>query len=134
MKETSRNKQREMIMVALYQIFFHQKNKINYDLNAIITNVCEEPNEFVHNTINGVLEKQKMIDEIANNFLNNWDISRLGQTDQAILRLAIYEMLFTETPKLVVIDEAIELSKKYSDEKVKGIINSVLDKIYKNEQ
>ena len=64
--------------------------------------------------------------------MNNWNISRLGLTDAAILRVAIYELLYTDTPEKVVINEAIELSKKYSDDKVVKMINGTLDKIYHN--
>lgn len=131
--ELSRIKQREMIMVALYQIFLHRKNKINYDQNKILEDLNIEDISFVTSVINGVIEKRIRIDEIANKYLKNWDISRLGQTDQAILRMAIYEMLYTDTPKVAIINEAVELAKKYSDEKVKGMINGVLDQILKNE-
>ena len=73
------------------------------------------------------------LNSLINKYLNNWTIDRLGKTDQAILRLATYEILYTDTPGVVVIDEAIELSKQYSDDKVKNIINAVLDNILKNE-
>ena len=63
-------------------------------------------------------------------YLENWTIDRLGLTDQAIIRISVYELLYTNTPNLVCINEAIELSKKYSDEKVSKMINGVLDKIY----
>lgn len=134
MKEISRNKQREIIMIALYQIFLMQKNKISYELDDIIQSLVEGDNEFISNTIYGIIKNIEKIDEMANKYLANWDISRLGQTDQAILRMGIFEMMYTDTPKIVVIDEAVELAKHYSDEKVKGMINSVLDKIYKNEK
>ena len=62
--------------------------------------------------------------------MNNWTIDRLGFTDQAILRMSIFELLYTETPDIVVINEAVELAKTYSDEKVTKMINGVLDKIY----
>ena len=58
-------------------------------------------------------------------------IDRIDKTGASILRMAIYELLYTDTPELVVINEAIELSKKYSDENVRKIINAVLDKIVK---
>ena len=62
--------------------------------------------------------------------MQKWTIDRLGNTDQAIIRMAIYELMYMDTPEIVVINEAIELAKLYSDDKVKNMINSVLDKIY----
>ena len=82
----------------------------------------------------GVLKEKDKIDKLANKYLENWDISRLGFTDQAILRMGIYEILNTDTPDVTCIDEAIELSHEYSDDKVCKMINGVLDKIYHNEK
>ena len=64
--------------------------------------------------------------------MNKWAINRLGFTDQAILRLGIYELLYTDTPEVVAINEAIELAKDYSDDDVRKMINGVLDKVYHN--
>ncbi|HCF82997.1 MAG TPA: transcription antitermination factor NusB, partial [Ruminococcaceae bacterium] len=59
-------------------------------------------------------------------------IDRLGNTDKAILQMAIYELMYTETPDIVCINEAIELAKTYSDDDVRKMINAVLDKVYHN--
>ena len=64
--------------------------------------------------------------------MNNWSIDRIDKSGAAILRMALYELKYTDTPEIVVINEAIELSKKYSDESVRKIINAVLDKYIKN--
>ena len=66
--------------------------------------------------------------------MNNWTIDRLNKVDKAILSLAIYELMYTDTPSVVAINEAIELSKKYSEEAVTKMINGVLDKIYHEEE
>lgn len=129
----TRRESREIIMIALYQKYICDSNKIPYDIDNIIKSLIEEPNEFVSDSVHNIIEKTNIIDELINKYLNNWTIDRLGKTDQAILRLATYELLYTDTPGVVVIDEAIELSKQYSDDKVKNIINAVLDNILKNE-
>ena len=90
----------------------------------------EIDNDFVNEIVNGVVFKKDDIDLLANKHLNKWRIDRLGLTDQAILRMCIYELVYTDTPDLVCINEAIELAKQYSDEKVSKMINGVLDKIY----
>ena len=86
--------------------------------------------EFLSSLVNGVLNNIDEIDRYISKYLENWNIERLGLTDQAIIRIATYELIYTDTPNLVCINEAIELSKKYSDEKVSKMINGVLDKIY----
>jgi N utilization substance protein B len=90
----------------------------------------EIENDFVNEIVYGVLEHKNDIDKIANKNLNNWTIDRLGKIDEAILRMGIYELVYTDTPEVVAINEAVELSKEYSDEKVKNMINAVLDRIY----
>ncbi len=121
---------RYKIMTILYQISLYNKNNINYDVKDVIKEQLEIENEFVSTIVNGVIANVNNIDEYANKYLSKWRIDRLGLTDQAILRMAIYELLYTDTPDLVCINEAIELAKKYSDDKVVKMINGVLDKIY----
>lgn len=128
----SRTKLRELIITILYQISILESNKIEYNKETIISSLIEEPNDFLINTINGILDNIENIENVINKYLKNWTIDRLGKIDQAILKLGTYELLYTDTPGAIVIDEAVELSKKYSDDKVKNMINGVLDNIFKN--
>lgn len=130
---------RENAMRVLYQIFLYKKNKIDYTTDGVIeeymNNIPLEDHktiniEFLKELVEGVLNNIEDIDKNISNYLENWTIDRLGLTDQAIIRISVYELLYTDTPNLVCINEAIELSKKYSDEKVSKMINGVLDKIY----
>ena len=130
---------REKAMTVLYQIFLYNKNKINYVTSEVIDEMMESIEiedrkkidlEFLSNLVNGVLNNLEDIDNNISKYLENWSIDRLGLTDQAIIRIGTYELLYTDTPNLVCINEAIELSKKYSDEKVSKMINGVLDKIH----
>lgn len=129
MTDMNRSELRKIIMTALYQISVYQSNKITYDVKDVIKELLEVENDFVNNTIFGVLNNITKIDEIANKYLKDWSIDRLGKTDQAVLRLGIYELLYTDTPDIVCINEAVELAKEYSDDKVKNMINAVLDGI-----
>ena len=117
-------------MTILYQAFLYENNNIEYSIDNIIEEQLEESDKFVIELVNGVMLKRNEIDELANKYLEDWNISRLGFTDQAILRMAIYEIIWTDTPDLACIDEAVELAKEYSDEKVCKMINGVLDKVY----
>lgn len=126
----NRNESRKVIMTILYQIFLYQRDKIDYKTDEVINENLEIDNEFVKEMVNGVLNKKEELYEIANKNLNDWKMSRLGLTDQAILCLGLYELLYTDTPDVVAINEAVELAKSYSDDKVKNMINGVLDKIY----
>ena len=130
----NRTEAREKIMIILYQIDLYDKDKIPYDLESVFHENLEIDNKFVRDIVDGVLEHKDNIDKIIGKYLENWDLDRLGKTDRAILRLSTYEMLYYNTPKVVVINEAVELAKKYSDEKIVKLINAVLDMIRDNEE
>ena len=134
MEQYTRSELREKIMTILYQMNVYNKNKINYEVDEIIKNVLEVDNEFVKDVVYGVITYKNDIDKVANKYLTNWTIDRLGNTDQAILRIAIYELMYTETPEIVAINEAIELAKKYSDDEVRKMINAALDSFYKEDK
>lgn len=129
----TRTEAREKIMVILYQLDFYVKEKIAYELEDVFKENLEMDNTYVRDVVNGVLENIESIDNVITKYLDNWDLDRLGKTDKAILRLGAFELMHYNTPKVVVINEAVELAKKYSDDKVVKLINAVLDKIRDNE-
>lgn len=130
----TRSELRKKIMTILYQIELYDKNKIDYDLETVIKQNTVIDSEFVKDIVFGVVTYKSEIDSLANKHLSNWSIDRLGNTDIAILRMGIYELIYTSTPPVVAINEAVELAKEYSDEKVCKMINACLDKIYKEEE
>lgn len=129
----TRSELRKKIMTILYQAALFDKNKINYDIDSLIKENNEIENEFIKEIVYGTITYKNNIDEIANKYMKDWTIDRLGLPDIAIIRMSIYELLYSDTPDIVVINEAIELAKLYSDEKIVKLINGVLDKVYHEE-
>ena len=129
----SRSELREKIMVILYQIDICRHQHVNYSVEDIINSNLEIDNEFVRDITYGVTTYEDEIIALANKYMEDWTIERIDKTGAAILKMAIYELKYTDTPEVVVINEAVELAKKYSDDNVRKIINAVLDKI-KNEE
>ena len=121
-------------MRVIYQVNILKSSNLEVDIDFLIKEQLEIENDFVKDMVNGIIKKQEVINELANKYLKNWEITRLNKVDQAIISLGIYELMYSETPSVVAINEAIELSKRYSDEKVTKMINAVLDGIYKNEK
>ena len=130
----TRHELRYKAMTILYQTFLYDNNNIEYTIDNIISEQLECDGKFVSSLVNGVISKKIEIDEVANKYLEDWDISRLGFTDQAIIRMGIYEIMWTDTPDVTCIDEAVELAKEYSDDKVCKMINGVLDKVYHSKE
>ena len=133
MKQT-RSELREKIMTILYQTFMYQTNKIEFNIEELIKEQIEIKNEFVEKIVNGVLNKKDKLFDKANDLLEDLTMQRLSKIDQAIISIGIYELLYTDTPEIVCINEAIELAKKYSDDKVRKMINGILDKVLKEKE
>ena len=125
----NRSELREKIMTIIYQITLYKNNKMNYNVDDVIKENIEIDNEFVKDMVYGIVTEFDSLTEIANTYLKNWTIDRLDLTGASILRMAIYEIEYMDTPKVVVINEAIELAKKYSDDNVRKMINACLDRI-----
>ena len=122
----TRSELREKVMIILYQIDIMKNQKIEYNVEELIKDNLEIDNEFVRDVVYGVITHKEEIDELANKHMKGWTIDRIDKTGAQILRMGIYELLFSEdTPDIVAINEAIELAKKYSDDKVRKIINAV---------
>ncbi|HCW52950.1 MAG TPA: transcription antitermination factor NusB [Clostridium sp.] len=93
-------------------------------------NIKEIDLTYVKQTLIGIENNKEAIDEVIAANLHNWKIDRISKINLAILRLAAYELLYNEeVPKGVAINEALEITRKYSDEKSVSFINGVLDKI-----
>ena len=86
----NRSEARVIIMTILYQIFMYENNKIDYKIEDVIKENLPIDNEFVKGMVNGVLDNKKDLEKTANDYLKDWNINRLGLTDQAILCLGIY--------------------------------------------
>ncbi len=124
----TRSELREKIMIVLYQIEILKKYSASYDIEEIIKDNIEVDNEFAREIVYGVTTHFNDLDALANKYMENWTINRIDMTGASILRMALYELYYVDTPDIVVINEAVELAKKYSDDAVRKIINAVLDK------
>ena len=129
----NRSELRDIIIKVLYQVYILENTNVKYDVNTLIKEQLEIENDFVKSSIAGVLKNQEKISKLANLYLKDWTIDRLSKVDKAILSLGIYELMYTDTPAVVCINETIELAKKYSDLNVVKMINAAMDAIYHNE-
>lgn len=127
----NRSELREKCMIILYQYEMYINSNISTDIDELIKDNIEIDNEFVKDIIYGVITHKNDIDNKINSYLEDWNISRLDKTGASILRIGAYELMYTDTPLIVVINEAILLSKKYTSDDLRKVINAVLDKIAK---
>lgn len=93
---------------------------------------AEPTRTFANRLFEGVLKDAQGIDELIVQQAENWRLERLAVIDRAILRLAIYELRASDTPPKVVLNEAVELAKKFSSEDSASFVNGILDAVRKS--
>ena len=130
----SRKKSREFAFRLVFEKFFHTPNDDCLDEMEDIV-LDDEDKSFVNKLLDGVNENYDEIISIVKANIEGYELDRIFKVDLAILVLAIYEIKFLkETPEKVIINEAVELSKKYSTDKSYSFINGVLAKVLKDER
>ena len=129
---------RSRIRELTFQLLFQgeiQKEINDEDINIFIesNNINdEEAISYINNVTKGISDnEEKIISLIGSNLKEKWNIERISKINLALLKLAIYEILFSETPYKVVINEAVELAKKYGEDTSAMFINGVLASVVK---
>jgi transcription antitermination protein NusB len=134
---TSRRKQRVNAMLALYQVFL-----LNRDIEDVFEDIdyilkegepaflpFSELEEPIKTMLIDAYEHQNIVIEKINEHLSDWDFVRLGVLEQAILFLAVSEMVYETADRIVIINEAVDMAKQYCDEDAFKLVNGVLDKL-----
>ena len=130
--DISRYKMREHAFILCFESLFSDA-----DIDELADNAGDARDEFLSdyaiNCVKGIKEHQDQIDEnIASNLKSGWKLNRISKVSLAIMRVAIYEMMYLEDiPVSVSINEAVELSKKYAAEDDTAFINGVLGAVAK---
>lgn len=126
---------REKALQSLFQLSANEDLSKEVAMQKALTNNSEDKEEledieipsYLNDLVSGVIEQQQVIDSKINSHLKNWSINRLAKTDLLVMRIAVYEMLFVEeVPNKVALNEALEIIKRYSDEKSSKFVNGIL--------
>lgn len=131
----NRSAAREETFKILYSLEVQKKENIEEQVDLYLETERIEEQEtikYIKSTIYGIEKNKEKIEEsISQNLKKDWKIDRISKIDVVLLKLAIYEILFTSTPYKVAINEVIELSKKYSEENSSNFINGILASVVK---
>ena len=132
----NRVKSREHLLQLVYQMEITSESALQ-TFNDFVENEeilkSDLDLEYIKAGLLGIEENKEKINSLIEEQLVKWKLNRISKVNLAILRISVYEMLFAEdVPGKVSINEAIELCKKYSDNKSVSFINGVLDKVYKS--
>jgi len=129
----ARRKARELALQMLFQ-FDMAGNPPDTIVDTFEDLQKSKPNtrEFAVKIFRGTVDHMQEIDDMIQQQADNWRLSRMAVVDRNIIRMSIYEFMHeTDTPKLVIIDEAIEIAKKFGTQKSSQFINGILDGILK---
>lgn len=126
----SRKESRVQAFQTLFQLEIKDTDlTINEAINFIKDDYPDLDFDFIHWLVTGVKDHEPVLDEKIKPYLKDWSLERLLKTDRIILRMATFEILHSETPAKVVINEAVELAKHFSDDDHYKFINGVLSNI-----
>ena len=146
-----RTRSREFALQVLYQLDINQselgevladfwKDRSDLALSSEEKMAVEQDKkdsqirQYTENILNGTLKNLETVDRLIERFAENWEISRMAYVDRNIMRLATYEMMYSDDiPVKVAINEAVELAKRYGESDSSKFVNGILDKIAKTE-
>ena len=124
---------RENTFKIIYSLEIQKNENLEEQIQIYLENnniVDQEAEKYIKNAVFGINEhKEEIIGLIQKNLKSNWKIERISRVDLSILKLAIYEIKYTEIPFKVAINEAVELAKKYGEDTSKTFINGILASI-----
>ena len=134
----NRSEMREQAFKIMYSLEIQKNENLEEQLGLYIeSNEIEDESaiEYIKDAVLGIEEnKKEILDNIEKNLKKDWKIERISKIDLVILKLAIYEIKYKEIPYKVVINEAVELAKKYGEDNSKNFVNGILASIVKEKE
>lgn len=131
----NRTEMRENAFKLIYSLEIQKVENVQEQINLYFesNNITdEEAKKYIANAVNGIEEHQEeILKNIETNLKEEWKLSRISKMDLTILKLAIYEIKYTDVPYKVSINEAVELAKKYGEDKSKKFVNGILASVVK---
>ncbi len=115
----------------LFELVFEMSFKDSEELSEITDRIKESgvTDEYIFDSLSGIYDNIEYIDGRISENSTQWKIERISKVSISVMRVAAYEMLYASLPYQVAINEAVNLAKKYDDEKAPPFINGVLNKI-----
>ena len=128
-----RSRAREVVLQVLFEDDLNPSRKTTQadDFMRNRLNQDQELLDFARRLVAGVRKNRAEIDELLKKTADNWSLERMAATDRNLLRLSAFEILYTDTPGRVIINEAVEIAKRFGSKSSAQFVNGVLDRILK---
>ena len=133
-KNMTRREIREQVFKMLFRVEFYNQEEMSEQIALCEDDACswkEKDKTYIFEKVEKISEKLEEIDAKINEVSEGWKTGRMGKVDLTLIRLAVYEMKYGETPIGVAINEAVELAKRFSSDEAPAFINGVLGKVIK---
>lgn len=130
----TRSEAREQAFILIFEKSFNADVSLNELYELTLESEIAKKDAFTETLAFGVCEKQTEIDEIIEKYSVGWKTVRMSKVALAVLRLAVYELVFTDVPVGAAINEAVELSKKYASKEDCTFVNGILGTVAKEEK
>ena len=129
--QTSRRKAREAVLGLLYEMEFHPEETAEEIFDrAVLDRDIDSEDKYIRQVFFGVYEKLEAVDAIMERHAKGWRTGRLSRVSRAVIRLGVYEMGYvSDIPNTIAINEAVELIKKFGEDKARGFVNGVLNAV-----
>lgn len=130
-----RTQAREVALQMLFQQDLNADLALEVVREMINSRLDDEPSrEFAWSLFRGVRAHNAQIDTQLTELAENWKLERMATADRNVLRLGAFELIFTDTPPRVAMDEAIELAKRFGAEQSSQFVNGILDRLFAQQQ
>ncbi len=131
-----RSQVREEVFKIIFRVPFMKEEEMEEQVYLCLEELegkSEENLNYIREKVNDIIHNISVIDGKIEECCDGWNLNRIGKAEIAIMRIAVYELLYDEeVPDRVAINEAVELTKSYCDESAKGFVNAVLGKVEKS--
>jgi len=125
-----RSRAREVALQILYQDDLNPQHAVPDDARFVETRLqAPELVEFARSLIDGVRRNRQQLDDVLSQTADHWSLGRMAATDRNVLRLGAFEILHSETPDRVAINEAVELAKRFGSRQSAQFVNGILDRL-----
>ena len=129
----TRHEERIQIFTLLYEYTFYDGADADEFISSREVLNEAEYSQFIKASFCGAVKCADEIDEVISRHAVGWKIKRMSKVTLSVLRLAVYELKYTDTPPKAVINEAVEIAKEYDDEKAAPFVNGILNKVARTE-
>lgn len=131
-----KREQREQVFALLFRVEFNSPQEMPEQVKLFLENSEQVMNDkdvdFITGRYEAITARIEELDQVINERMEGWDVTRIGKVELTILRIGVFEILYDEdVPNSVAINEAVELAKKYGQESSGGFVNAILAKFVK---